>query len=203
MSTNTTIPFQNPLQVVNKKCNTTIPLNYSIVRKQKIDTITKYYNNLLNEYTKLYTDYTIDSNKPEADARSYADTTLKPKVEDYNTQIIKLCKELINTVNRDNDLILDQKTELEKKSKNVNTLMKEIKMLKDKKIDLSINEKSQIDNLNNTKESAEDLEFTSQIYMGINILLVFLVISLILYLVYSNFGSNNSNSINNIYKNIK
>ena len=62
-----------------------------------------------------------------------------------------------------------------------------------------------IDSLNNTIESAEDLEFTSQIYMGINILLVLLVIGLILYLVYSNFNasSNNSNSINNIYKNIK
>jgi len=192
-------------KVVSKKCNNTNPLNYSIVRKQKIDKITNYYNDLLKEYTKLYTEYTLESNSLESDARTYAETTLKPKVEAYNSQIINLSKELINTVNRDTELILDQKTDLETKGKNIDTLMKKIKMLKNKKTDLSINEKSQIDSLNNTIESVEDLEFTSQIYMGINILLVLLVIGLILYLVYSNFNSsvNTPNSINNIYRNIK
>ena len=206
--TSTSIPTSPPeinSNVVSKKCNNTNPPNYSIVRKQKIDKITNYYNDLLKEYTKLYTEYTLESNSLESDARTYAETTLKPKVEAYNSQIINLSKELINTVNRDTELILDQKTDLETKGKNIDTLMKKIKMLKNKKTDLSINEKSQIDSLNNTIESVEDLEFTSQIYMGINILLVLLVIGLILYLVYSNFNSsvNTPNSINNIYRNIK
>ena len=206
MSTTTPIlPTQTNSQVVSEKCSNATPLNYSIVRKQKIDKITNYYSDLLKEYAKAYTEYTLDSNSLESDARTYAETTLKPKVEAYNSQIIKLSKELIDTVNRDTELILTQKTELETKAKNSDTLMKEIKMLKSKKTDLSINEKSQVDSLNNTKEGAEDLEFTSQIYMGINILLVLLVIGLIVYLVYSNFNasSNNSNSINTIYKNIK
>jgi len=196
---------QNNEEVVNTKCENSTPLNYSIVRKQKIDKIINYYNELLKEYTKAYTEYTIDSNSLESDARTYAETTLKPKVEAYNSQIINLSKELINTVDRDTELILDQKTELETKSKNIDTLMKEIKMLKNKKTDLSINEKSQKDSLNNTIESTEELSFTSQLYMGINILLVLLVLGLIIYLVYSNFSptSNNSNSINNIYRNIK
>jgi hypothetical protein len=204
----TSIPTSPPeinSNVVSKKCNNTNPPNYSIVRKQKIDKITNYYNDLLKEYTKLYTEYTLESNSLESDARTYAETTLKPKVEAYNSQIINLSKELINTVDRDTELILDQKTDLETKGKNIDTLMKEIKMLKNKKTDLSINEKSQIDSLNNTKEISENLNFTSQIYMGINILLVLLVIGLILYLVYSNFNSsvNTPNSINNIYRNIK
>jgi hypothetical protein len=196
---------QNNEEVENTKCENSTPLNYSIVRKQKIDKIINYYNELLKKYTESYTEYTIDSNSLESDARTYAETTIKPKAEAYNSQIIKLSKELIDTVDRDTELILDQKIELETKSKNIDTLMKEIKMLKNKKTDLSINEKSQKDSLNNTIERTEELSFTSQLYMGINILLVLLVLGLIIYLVYSNFTttSNNSNSINNIYRNIK
>jgi len=188
MSSRTTSNAQTNSKIVSKKCENITPLNYSIVRKQKIDKIINYYNELLKEYTKSYTDYTIDSNSLETDARTYAETTLKPKVEAYNSQIINLSKELINTVDRDIELILDQKKELDTKSKTIDTIMKEIKMLKNKKIDLSINEKSQIDSLNNTIESADDLKFTSQIYMGINILLVLLVIGLILGLALNKLG---------------
>ena len=129
---------------------------------------------------------------------------LKPKTEAYNRQIINLSKELIDTVNKDTDLIVDQKTELETKTQRIDKLMNDIKLLKQKNTDLSIIEKSQVDSLNTTKTGADDLKMTSQLYMGINILLVLLVIGFIVYLVYSNFTTKSSNSnMNNIYKNIK
>ena len=64
--------------------------------------------------------------------------------------------------------------------------MSDIKKLKDKKISMKILEKSEYDSLNITKEGTEDLHFTTQIYMGINILLILLIIGLVIYLVYSN-----------------
>ena len=181
------------------------PLDYSVVRKNKIEKITGYYNTLLTEYTKAYTDYASQSNSVNTNDRTYADTTLKPKTEAYNTQIINLSKELIDAVNKDTDLILEQKNELETKTQQIETLMDNIKVLKAKNTDLTITEKSQVDSLNTTKSGSDDLKMTSQIYMGINILLVLLVIGLILYLVYSNFTtkSNNTNNMNNLYKNIK
>ena len=85
--------------------------------------------------------------------------------------------------------------------------MNQLTVLKEKNIDENILEKSQIDNLDATKNSTEDLHFTTQIYMGINILLLLLVIGLIIYLVYSNYSTktinNTNNNINRIYKNIK
>ena len=198
----TTMPTTIPTQLGNESCNT--PLEYSVVRKNNLNKITEYYNTLLNEYSKTYTDYASQSNSVNTNDRTYAETTLKPKTEAYNTQIINLSKELIDTVNKDTDLILDQKNELETKTQKIDTLMNDIKLLKQKNTDLSIIEKSQVDSLNTTKTGADDLKMTSQLYMGVNILLVLLVIGFIVYLVYSNFTTKSSNSnMNNIYKNIK
>jgi hypothetical protein len=198
----TTMPTTMPTQLGNESCAT--PLEYSVVRKNNLNKITEYYNTLLNEYSKTYTDYASQSNSVNTNDRTYAETTLKPKTEAYNTQIINLSKELIDTVNKDTDLILDQKNELETKTQKIDTLMNDIKLLKQKNTDLSIIEKSQVDSLNTTKTGADDLKMTSQLYMGVNILLVLLVIGFIVYLVYSNFTTKSSNSnMNNIYKNIK
>ena len=153
-------------QSSTKSCQA--PVDYSVLRNNNITQITKYYNDLLDEYTKTYADYAQQNVSVNASDRIYADTTLKPKTELYNTQIINLSKELIDNVNKDTDLILDQKNELDLKSQKIDTLMTEIKLLKEKDIDLSITEKSRVDSLNTTKTSAEELNFTTQIYIGIN-----------------------------------
>ena len=218
-----TITIPNPTMIPSatnqsstKSCQA--PVDYSVLRNNNLAKITKYYNDLLDEYTKTYADYAQQNVSVNASDIIYADTTLKPKTELYNTQIINLSKELIDNVNKDTDLILDQKNELDSKSQTIDTLMNEIKLLKEKDMDLSITEKSRIDSLNTTKTSTEELTFTTQIYIGINILLVLLIIGFIIYLVYSNFTSkdnytttkinnmsnmNNMNNMNNIYKNIK
>jgi len=197
----------------NSTCGT--PLDYAIVRKNNIATITDNYNKLLDTYTKKYAEYSTNNASSKQPDRDYAKLTLKPITESYNTQIINISKELMNTINRDTDLIVEQTKELEKKNKYLDELMNDIKMLKEKNTDLAISEKSQEDNVKITQSGSDDLQFTSQIYMGINILLVLIVIGLIIYLVYSNFTSKNTNTtnsnsnstnmnnMNNIYKNIK
>ena len=123
----TTMSTTMPTQLGNESCNT--PLDYSVVRKNNLDKITEYYNTLLNEYSKTYTDYASQSNSVNTNDRTYAETTLKPKTEAYNTQIINLSKELIDTVNKDTDLILDQKNELETKTQKIDTLMNSVHTL--------------------------------------------------------------------------
>lgn len=203
----TTVPNQTVPSLVPTKCNNETHLDYSDVRKKKIDKITKYYKDLFDEYTNIFTEYSTDIQSQDADDRTYANITLRPKGIAYNNQIINLTKKLMSTINTDTELILDQKNELDLNSKNIEKLLAEIKILKNKKTDLLITEKSQINNLSSTKSGTEDINFTSQLYIGINILLVLIIIGLILYLVYSNFSkkinnNNNNNNINNIYKNI-
>ena len=162
----------------------TPPVDYTLLRQQNLKKITDYYNTLLNTYTSLYVTYSSQKNSENPSDREYSTTSLKPKIEAYNDQIIKLSKTLIETVNKDNDLILDQINELNTKNQSIETIMNQLTVLKEKNIDENILEKSQIDNLDATKNSTEDLHFTTQIYMGINILLLLLVICLIIYLVY-------------------
>jgi len=188
------------------KCNGGTPPNYSSLRKDNIDKIKTYYNTLLDNYTKAYTEYTTNKNSTIISDREDAEAILKPRAEAYNTQIINLSKELITSVNRDTDLILDQKNDLEEKQKQIDTLLNNTKMLKSKQRDSTISEKARNDSLNTTKVGTEELQFTSHMYMAFNILLVILVVGFIIYLVYSNTDTttnNNQNSINSIYKNIK
>jgi hypothetical protein len=186
-----------PTGTVASSCQTSFP-DYRTLRQQNFSTITEYYNNLLSNYTKNYTDYTTQKNSININDRTYAETTLKPNIDDYNKQMITISKAVIDSVDRDTDLIIDQKNHLQQKTTEVETLTNEIKILTDKDNELLILSTSRKDNLNSTKSGTEDKQFTAYIYIGINILLVCLVIGLIIYLVYSNYATKSSNTINNV-----
>jgi len=182
-------------------CQVTIP-DYSVLRKQNILKINDYYNTLLSSYTKNYSDYSTQFASSNINDKTYANTTLKPKVSDYNKQIINLSQTMINSVNQDNELINLQKTELSSKMAEIDSLISNLSILKDKNNEMTVLSNARQDSLNSTKTSAEDMQFLSYIYIGICMLLVFIIIGLIIYLVYSNFTSKSSNNkINNLYKN--
>jgi hypothetical protein len=159
----------------------------------------------LSSYTSNYSNYATQSASSKIDDRTYASTIIMPIVKDSNTQIINLSQTMINNVNQDNELINDQKNDLTNKTTKIDKLMSNIQLLKDKDTELSVLTGARQDSLNSTLTSAEDLQFTTYVYIGISILLVISVIGLIIYLVYSNFSSTNNksnNKINNVYKNI-
>lgn len=180
-------------------CQLTIP-DYSVLRQQNIDTINGYYTNLLDTYTQNYSDFSKEIASSNINSRTYADTTLKPKVVDSNTQIINLSQTMINSVNQDADLINEQKDTLSKKMLQIDSILSNIKILKDKDNEMTILNNARNDSLSSTKHSTESIQFTTYIYIGICILLVIIIIGLIIYLVYSNYSVKNAN--NNIYKNI-
>jgi hypothetical protein len=193
---NTTRQSTIPTGTIATSCQTSIP-DYKTLRQENFGSINDYYNNLLDTYTKSYTDYTTQKNSPNVNDRAYAETTLKPKVTDYNNQLIAISKAVIDSVDQDTDLIIEQKNQLQEKTSKVETLTNEIKMLKDKDDELLIVSNSREDSLNSTKTGTEDKQFTAYIYIGINILLVCLVIGFVFYLVYSNYATNPSNTVNN------
>lgn len=196
---NTTRQSTIPTGTIATSCQTSIP-DYKTLRQENFGSINDYYNNLLNTYNKTYTDYTTQKNSPNVNDRAYAETTLKPKVTDYNNQLIAISKAVIDSVDQDTDLIIEQKNQLQEKTSKVENLTNEIKMLKDKDDELLIVSNSREDSLNSTKTGTEDKQFTAYIYIGINILLVCLVIGFVFYLVYSNYATNPSNTVNNSSK---
>ena len=94
MSTPTTAPTEA------SSCNIAIP-DYKTLRQTNITKINDYYNTLLASYTKNYTDYSTQSVSQNVNDRTYADTTLKPQVANYNTQIINLSQSMIDSVDKD------------------------------------------------------------------------------------------------------
>jgi hypothetical protein len=187
----------------NSSCNISIP-DYTTIRKQNLDKINTYYNNLLSSYTQNYRDYSNQVASTNVNDRTYANITLKPKVENYNTQIINVSKSMIDNINQDTELIIEQKNQLQDKTMQVDTLINNIKLLKDKDNEMNILSRSRNDSLNSTKTGTDTINFYTYIYIGINILMVLSIIGITIYLVYSNYSKTPKNNLrmNNIHRSI-
>lgn len=178
MTTYSTKPQTGLIQSEKEGCQINIP-DYNVLRQEKLNKINKYYNDLLSSYTKNYSDFSTQKISANINDRTYAETTLKPKVSDYNQQMINVSKNLINTVNRDTDLIVDQKNQLKEKTKKVDDLKDDIKVLTVKDKELNIKTNADIDSLNNTKTGTKSLEFMNNVYIVLNIILLIVIISMI------------------------
>jgi hypothetical protein len=206
-SSNPTIRMASPTSVsastASGSCNIGIP-DYPVLRQQNLDKINTYYNTLLSSYTQSYKDYSSQSASSNVNDRTYANTTLKPKVQNYNTQIINVSQSMIDNVNQDTDLIMQQKDELLTKTRSIDTIMNNINMLKDKDNEMTVLSNARKDSLNSTMSGTDDMNFNTYIYIGINILMVLCVIGIVIYIVYSSYSvsKNNNRAPNNAHRNI-
>ena len=186
----------------SSSCQVSIP-DYSVLRKDNIDKINSFYNTLLNSYTKNYSDYTKGNASSNINDRTNANTILKPKVQDANNQIINLSQTMINSVNQDADLINAQKNTLTQKMSQIDSVINNLSLLKDKDNEMTVLSAARNNSLSSTQNSTETMQFTTYIYIGICILITLIIIGLIIYLVYSsNFDKKIANKNNNLYKNI-
>lgn len=183
----TTIPMTtNPNPAATKQeregCQINIP-DYNVLRLQKLNKINQYYRDLLSSYTKNYSDYSTQKISANINDRTYAETTLKQNVSNYNQQMINVSKNMINDVNRDTDLIVDQKNQLKEKTQKVDDLRDDIKVLTAKDKDLNIKTNADDDSLKNTKVGTESLSFMNNIYIGLNVILLIIIIALVIMLM--------------------
>ena len=183
-------------------CDIAIP-DYTTLRQQNLDKINEYYNTLLSSYTQSYRDFTTQSASSNVNDRTYANTTLKPKVQNYNTQIINVSQSMIDNVDQDTDLIMQQKDQLLEKTNQIDTIMNNIKLLKEKDNEMNILVRARNDSLNSSKTGTDDMSFYTYIYIGINILMVLCIIGIVIYIVYSNYSGGygmNSTRMNNAHR---
>ena len=102
--------------ISKKECSVNIP-DYSVLRQKNLEKINNYYTDLLDTYTSTYADFNTQLSSANVNDRTYANTKLKPTVENTNIQMINLNQNMIDTVNKDTDLILDQKNQLQERTK--------------------------------------------------------------------------------------
>ena len=181
-------------------CQITIP-DYSVLREQNLSKINTYYKTLLDGYTVNNNNYTSQSTSSNPNLNTNAQQNLKVLVDNSNKQIVNLSQTMINNVNQDNDLINEQNNQLKLKMAEIDNIINNIKLLKDNNTEMTILSGARQDSLSSTRTSAEDMNFTTNIYIGISILLTLLIIGLIMYLVYSNYTTKSSTNTN-LYKNI-
>ena len=200
-----TVPMATvPMATGMGQCNNVAIPDYATLREQNMNKISNYYKQLLDGYTSNYRDFSTQSASANVNDRKYATTALKSKVDDYNTQLINLSKTMINSVNQDMDLINAQKDELQRKTKQIDTTMNNITLLKDKDNEMSVLTGSRNDSLSFVKTGTEDMSFSTYIYIGINSLFLLIILGIVIYIVYSSYSvatNNRSRAINNIMRN--
>lgn len=176
--------------------------DYSVLRQQNLDKVNEYYNTLLGSYTSIYNQYATQSKGTKND-QNYANTVLLPKYTDYNTQLINLNQSMINGVNQDIDLIAAQKDELTNKTRQIDTIMNNITLLKDKDNEMTVLTGARKDSLSSASDGLDQMNFSSYIFIGINILILLAILGLVIYIVYSSYSvSTRARSANNLYAGI-
>lgn len=176
-----------------RPCNNIAVPDYNILRQQNLAKINDYYSKLLGSYTQSYKDYSTQTASSNVNDRLYATNTLKPKVDNYNQQLIKVSQSMIDNVNQDTELISAQKDELLKKTRDIDQMIKNITLLKEKDNEMSVLSRARIDSLNSAETSKDDMQFYTYIYIGIGILLLIIILGIVFYLVYSNYSNTTSN----------
>jgi hypothetical protein len=176
--------------------------DYAVLRQQNLDKISEYYNKLLGSYTSAYNQYATQSKGTKND-QNYANTVLLPKYTDYNTQLINLNQSMINSVNQDMDLIAAQKDELTSKTQQVDTVMKNITLLKDKDNEMSVLTSARKDSLLSANDGLDQMNFSTYIFIGINVLVLLVILGLVIYIVYSSYSvGSKARTMNNLYSGI-
>ena len=176
--------------------------DYAVLRQQNLDKVNEYYNTLLGSYTSAYNQYATQS-KGNKNDQNYANTVLLPKYTDYNTQLINLNQSMINGVNQDMDLIAAQKDELTTKTRQVDTIMKNITLLKDKDNEMSVLTNARKDSLSSASDGLDQMNFSTYIFIGINVLVLLVILGLVIYIVYSSYSvGSKARTMNNLYSGI-
>jgi hypothetical protein len=176
--------------------------DYSVLRQQNLDKVNEYYNKLLGSYTSTYNQYATQSKGTKND-QNYANVVLLPKYTDYNTQLINLNQSMIKSVNQDMDLIAAQKDELTNKTRQIDTIMNNITLLKDKDNEMTVLTGARKDSLSSASDGLEQMNFSTYIFIGINILILLVILGLVIYIVYSSYSAGTrARSANNLYSGI-
>lgn len=192
-------PISGNATPTTEQCQSGSIPDYNTLRQQNLNKINGYYSQLLSSYTQSYKDYSTQTASANVNDRLYARNTLKPKVDNYNTQLIKVSQNMIDNVNQDTDLILAQKDELTNKTREIDQMINNITLLKEKDNEMSVLARAREDSLNSAEHSKEDMQFYTYIYIGVCVLLLLIIIGIVIYLVYSNYtfpgGISNRNNI--------
>jgi len=179
-------PVTNEITNVSEKddkCSISIK-DYEDVRLDMKQDIDKYYSKILTGYTENYNQYLNKINSTEQNDIDYATTQLKPKVVAYNKQLVNINKEMIKRVNNVSDLIDQQKEGLESKRKEVKDNYDKLDKLEKRRDDLKTEVNGNQHHLEEISDSSGDKNLYTSIYIGINLLLFIIIVSVLLYMLF-------------------
>jgi hypothetical protein len=80
--------------------------------------------------------------------------------------------------------------------------MNNLTLLKDKDNEMTVLSGSRQDSLSSVKDGEDSVQFSTYIYIGINILAILMILGIVIYIVYSSYTANKNKTANNLYRGI-
>ncbi len=159
--------------------------DYQELRMDNFNKISNYYNQIFKTYKDKNEIYQRDrTNFSDRDARAYAETVLKKQVDDYQNQIFNIYNEMINLLKKNDEIILAQKTDVEKIKKETDKLDAQIKQLKTKEDAITVDSSGHESNKAKIQKAIDDEKDKYRIYFGICLFIGFFIVILIAYLIW-------------------
>lgn len=157
--------------------------DYETVRNEMKEKMNTYYNEILGLYSASYDSYLDNIDSTDQDKIDYALTQLKPDVKSYNNQLIKINQVMIDRVNNVSKLIDEQKKSLVGKRNEIDANYTKIDKLKKRRDQLKVDITGNEDYLKEVDSRRENDSLYKSIYIGVNILLLIIIVSTLVYLL--------------------
>jgi uncharacterized protein (UPF0305 family) len=125
-TTTTTKPVDSPTPTSGGR------MDYNTLRNANWDNIDKYYQKLLTDYTNKYQQYTSGLSSTNKNDQEYA-RYLQSSVNDYKNQLINVYQETLNILDKNDEIIREQKRITEELEKENDKLIASIAKLKNNK----------------------------------------------------------------------
>ena len=142
-------------------------MNFEELRNKNWDSIDKYYQKIITDFRNKSQQLTTSIG--DADQAQYV-RYLQPEVNDYQNQIVNILQEMMNLLDKNDDIIREQKNVVDKLEKDNDNLIQSIASLKDKKTLEKTESKGHEDNQNLIEDDLSTLKrwnLYSKIAIGI------------------------------------
>jgi len=197
---------------MSKKHNTndnlnsdTVIMKFQELRDNNFTKISDYYQKITNEYYNKQQLYKVNSTSLDQDKQYYSENIIRNQIGNYEDQIININMEMINLLNKNDDIILLQKKEIEQLNKNIETKLNIIGNTQHKLHKLEQETTGHNNNKTQIIHSLNNKNYYHKIYIIIIILLIIFNIILLSYNFLqtntNNYTNNHINKYNNNYTN--
>ena len=174
---------------------------YEDLRKNNYDKIFAYYTKINDQYNRKLEIFNRDRYSEDNEKKDYANNIIKNQLSNYEIQILKINQEMLALLTKNDEIIIQQKHDVETLKQEIDDTINKSQYLKQKQNSLKEYASGYESNYNKLNDELDNSKYQFRTYRIFIIITVILDLLLAIYAMWLANTSNDFNSINNNYNN--